>query len=56
MRRSAHEDPDARLHERSGREAVGAFLGHVPMEQVSLIVKTMVTPADGHGERDAAWW
>ena len=40
---------------RAGREARLGYLGHVLMEHRSgLIVKTMVTPADGHGERDAA--
>ena len=40
---------------RAGREARLGYLGHVLMEHRSgLIVKTRVTPADGHGERDAA--
>src|SRR5438067_1893548 len=48
-------DPDARLYKKArGREARLGYLGHVLMEHRSgLIVKTMVTPADGHGERDA---
>jgi transposase len=49
-------DPDARLYKKArGREARLGYLGHVLMEHRSgLIVQTMVTPADGHGERDAA--
>jgi transposase len=49
-------DPDARLYKKArGREARLGYLGHVVMEHRSgLIVKTMVTPADGYGERDAA--
>jgi transposase len=49
-------DPDARLYKKAhGREARLGYLGHVLMEHRSgLIVKTRVTPADGHGERDAA--
>jgi len=49
-------DPDARLYKKArGREARLGYMGHVLMEHRSgLIVKTMVTPADGHGERDAA--
>jgi transposase len=49
-------DPDARLYKKArGREARLGYLGHILMEHRSgLIVKTMVTPADGHGERDAA--
>jgi transposase len=49
-------DPDARLYKKArGREARLGYLGHVLMEHRSgLIVKTIVTPADGHGERDAA--
>src|SRR3979490_145327 len=49
-------DPDARLYKKArGREARLGYLGHVLMEHRSgLIVKTMVTPADGHGERDTA--
>jgi len=49
-------DPDARLYKKAcGREARLGYLGHVLMEHRSgLIVKTIVTPADGYGERDAA--
>ena len=49
-------DPDARLYKKArGREARLGYLDHVLMEHRSgLIVKTAVTPADGHGERDAA--
>src|SRR5688500_4530681 len=49
-------DPDARLYKKArGREARLGYLGHVLMEHRSgLIGKTTVTPADGHGERDAA--
>ncbi len=49
-------DPDARLYKKArGREARLGYLAHVLMEHRSgLIVKTAVTPADGHGERDAA--
>ena len=49
-------DPDARLYKKArGREARLGYLGHVLMEHRSgLIVQTAVTPADGHGERDAA--
>lgn len=49
-------DPDARLYKKSrGGEARLGYLGHVLMENRSgLIVKTAVTPADGHGERLAA--
>jgi transposase len=49
-------DPDARLYKKArGREARLGYLGHVLMEHRSgLIVCTRVTPADGHGERDAA--
>jgi transposase len=49
-------DPDARLYKKArGREARLGYLGHLLMEHRSgLIVKTTVTPADGHGERDAA--
>ena len=48
-------DPDARLYKKArGREARLGYLGHVLMEHRSgLIVKATVTPADGHGERDA---
>ena len=49
-------DPDARLYKKArGREAHLGYLGHVLMEHRSgLIVNAKVTPADGHGERDAA--
>jgi transposase len=49
-------DPDARLYKKArGREARLGYLGHVLMEHCSgLIVQATVTPADGHGERDAA--
>jgi transposase len=49
-------DPDARLYKKArGREARLGYLGHVIMEHRSgLIVDATVTPADGHGERDAA--
>jgi transposase len=49
-------DPDARLYKKAvGREARLGYLGHVLMEHRSgLLVNTMVTPADGYGERDAA--
>jgi transposase len=49
-------DPDARLYKKArGREARLGYLGHVLMEHRSgLIVQATVTPADGHGERDAA--
>jgi len=49
-------DPDARLYKKArGREARLGYLGHILMEHRSgLIVKATVTPADGHGERDAA--
>jgi transposase len=48
-------DPDARLYKKAqGREARLGYLGHVLLEHRSgLIVQTMVTPADGYGERDA---
>jgi transposase len=50
-------DPDARLYKKGvGRPSQLAYLGHVLMENRSgLIVDTRVTPADGYGERDAAW-
>jgi transposase len=50
-------DPDARLYKKArGREARLGYLGHVLMEHRSgLIVKATVTPADGYGERDAAF-
>jgi transposase len=49
-------DPDARLYRKSGgAESRLAYLGHVLLEHRSgLIVDATVTPADGHGERDAA--
>ena len=49
-------DPDARLYKKArGREARLGYLGHLLMEHRSgLIVRAMVTPADGRGERDAA--
>jgi transposase len=49
-------DPDARLYKKGqGQQARLGYLGHVLMEHRSgLIVKATVTPADGHGERDAA--
>jgi transposase len=49
-------DPDARLYKKAqGRAAHLGYLGHVVMEHRSgLIVKATVTPANGHGERDAA--
>jgi transposase len=49
-------DPDARLYKKSsGAPARLGYLGHVLMEHRSgLIVNATVTPADGHGERDAA--
>lgn len=50
-------DPDARLYKKSdGRPAQLAYAGHLLMENRSgLIVDTHLTPADGFGERDAAW-
>src|SRR5262245_47015646 len=50
-------DPDARLYKKGvGRPAQLAYFGHVLMENRSgLLVDTRVTPADGYGERDAAW-
>jgi transposase len=49
-------DPDARLYKKGvGRPAQLAYFGHVLLENRSgLVVDTRVTPADGHGERDAA--
>ena len=49
-------DPDARLYKKARQsEARLCYLGHVVMEHRSgLIVQATVTPADGHGERDAA--
>ena len=49
-------DPDARLYKKSkGAEAKLSYLGHVLMEnRHGLLVKTMVTQANGTAERDAA--
>ena len=49
-------DPDARLFKKTGgSESRLSYLGHVLLEHRSgLIVGATVTPADGHGERDAA--
>ena len=49
-------DPDARLYKKAeGQPAKLAYLGHVMMEnRHGLVVASRVTPADGHGERDAA--
>jgi transposase len=49
-------DPEARLYKKArGREARLGYLGHALIEHRSgLIVQTAVTPATGHGERDAA--
>lgn len=49
-------DPDARLYKKSkGSEAKLSYLGHVLMENRNgLLVRTMVTQADGTAERDAA--
>jgi transposase len=49
-------DPDARLYRKgAGMEAKLAFLGHALMEnRAGLIVNACLTPADGHGERNAA--
>jgi transposase len=49
-------DPDARLYKKAaGQPARLGYLGHVLLEHRSgLIVDTRLTPADGHGERDAA--
>ena len=49
-------DPDARLYKKAtGREARLGYLGHVLMEnRTGLIVDTVVTPATGTAERDAA--
>ena len=49
-------DPDARLYKKSkGSEAKLSYLGHGLMENRNgLLVKTMVTQADGTAERDAA--
>jgi transposase len=49
-------DPEARLYRKSkGSEAKLSYLGHVLMENCNgLLVRTMVTQADGTAERDAA--
>jgi len=49
-------DPEARLYRKSkGSEAKLSYLGHVLMENRNgLLVQTMVTEANGTGERDAA--
>lgn len=49
-------DPDARLAKKGvGREAKLSYAGHVLMEnRHGLVVDTMLTPADGYGEIDAA--
>lgn len=49
-------DPDARLYKKSrGTEAKLSYLGHGLMENRNgLLVRTMVTQADGTAERDAA--
>ena len=49
-------DPDARLYKKSkGSEAKLSYLGHGLMENRNgLLVRTMVTRADGTAERDAA--
>lgn len=49
-------DPDARLYKKaSGREAHLGYLAHVVMEnRHGLLVDTLVTPATGTAERDAA--
>jgi len=49
-------DPDARLYRKgAGMEVKLAFLGHALMEnRAGLIVNACLTPADGHGERNAA--
>ncbi|HSA80471.1 MAG TPA: IS5 family transposase [Geminicoccaceae bacterium] len=50
-------DPDARLIRRGrGKEAKLCHMGHLLMENRSgLIVDTLLTPATGTAERDAAW-
>jgi len=50
-------DPDARLYKKGkGRPAQLAYLGHLLMEnRHGLVVDTDLTPADGYGERDAAF-
>jgi transposase len=54
--RASTTDPDARLYRKgAGMEAKLAFLGHALMEnRAGLIVNACLTPADGHGERNAA--
>jgi len=49
-------DPAARLYKKSkGSEAKRSYLGHGLMEnRHGLLVKTLVTPADGTAEREAA--
>ena len=49
-------DPDSRLYKKSkGSEAKLGYLGHVLMENRNgLLMRTMVTQADGTAERDAA--
>ncbi len=49
-------DPDARLYRKgAGMEAKLAFLDHALMENCAgLIVNACLTPAEGHGERNAA--
>ncbi len=49
-------DTEARLYRKgAGMEAKLAFLGHALMEnRAGLIVNACLTPADGHGERNAA--
>jgi len=49
-------DPDCRLYKKSkGSEAKLSYLGHVLMENRNgLLMRTMVTQADGTAERDAA--
>jgi transposase len=49
-------DPDARLAKKGvGREAKLSYAGHVLMEnRHGFVVDTMLTPADGYGEIDAA--
>ena len=49
-------DPEARLYRKSkGAEAKLSYLGHVLMENRNgLLVRTMLTHADGTAERDAA--
>lgn len=49
-------DPDARLAKKGpGREAKLSYAGHVLMEnRHGLVVDTMLTPADGYAEIDAA--